>query len=120
MVADCNLKVKFELKNGHYDWFRPVFATNIQDPMIAANKELQIVLDNPNLIRGVNTSRFLKNGKIFTFQANEPMGTWISNSEKILESIDRKGESYYDYYFSDSSSNEMEKVWTKNNGNKFK
>lgn len=120
MVADCNVKVKFEMKNGHYDWFRPVYSTNLQEGMITANKELQTVLDNPNIIRGVNTAKFKKFGKILTFQANEPFITWITVNEKVYESIDRKGESYYDYHFGDDPTISMKKMWVKNNPNKYK
>ena len=47
-----HLKVRHELKNGRYDWFRPIFNTNIQDSMIKANIELQEVIDNGGIIRG--------------------------------------------------------------------
>ena len=120
MVAECHIKVKNELKNGHYDWFRPVYGTNIQESMISANKELQIVIDNSNLVRGTNTSKFKKEGKIFTFQTNEPITSWISNNEKIYESIDHKGEAYIDHFYGEDVCNESHKVWIKNNPNKYR
>ena len=88
--------------------------------MIAANKELQTVIDNSNLIRGTNTSKFRKDGKIFTFQANEPITSWISHNEKIYETINHKGEAYIDYYYGEAACNEPQKVWVKNNPNKYR
>lgn len=120
LVAECHIKLRNELKNGHYDWFRPVYGTNIQESMILANKELQTVIDNPSLIRGANTGKFRKEGKIFTFQANEPIISWISEKEKIYESIDHKGEAYIDYYFGEEACNEPHRIWVKNNPNKYR
>lgn len=120
LVAECHIKLRNELKNGHYDWFRPVYNTNLQESMIAANKELQTVIDNNNLIRGTNTSKFKKEGKIFTFQANEPIVSWLSNGEKLIESIDQKGEAFADYYYGEESCREFKKNWLKNNPNKYR
>ena len=88
--------------------------------MILANKELQTVIDNLSLIRGANTGKFRKEGKIFTFQANEPIISWISEKEKIYESIDHKGEAYIDYYFGEEACNEQHRIWVKNNPNKYR
>lgn len=39
--------------------------------MIKANRDLQEVKDNGIIMRGLNTNKNKKEGKIFTFQANE-------------------------------------------------
>lgn len=41
--------------------------------MIKANRELQEVKDSGSIIRGLNTIKNKKEGKIFTHQANEPV-----------------------------------------------
>jgi len=46
------LKIREELKQGRYDWFRPVYNLNFTESMIKANKELQCVIDNGSLLRG--------------------------------------------------------------------
>lgn len=71
-VSEIHIKVRGELKAGRYDWFKPIYGSNILEYMIKANKELQEVIDNGNLIRGQTTKKFLKEGKIFTKQANDP------------------------------------------------
>jgi hypothetical protein len=91
MVGDMHLKVREELICGRYDWFKPIYATNIEASMIKANKDLQDVIDNGHLVRGHASKKFMKEGKIFTFQGNEPLTYWTSEYECIHEDIDNKG-----------------------------
>jgi hypothetical protein len=87
------------LKHGHYDWFRPVYGTNVQNEMIRANKELQTVIDSGNVVRS-SSGRYKKDGKILTFQANEPITIWVSKTEKVYESINHKGLPFIEYTIS--------------------
>ena len=120
IASECHIKVRFELKHGHYDWFRPVYGTNIQNEMIKVNKELQVILDNGSIIRGSTTSRFKRDGKIFTFQANEPITIWISKKEKIYESINTKGHPFIEYGLNEDINKEEACVWIKTSPNKFR
>lgn len=91
MVSEMHLNVREELMCGRYDWFKPIYGTNIEASMIKANKELQEVIDNGHLVRGHASKKFMKEGKIFTFQGNEPLTYWTSETECIHEDIDNKG-----------------------------
>ena len=73
-----HLRVRDDMKNGRFDWFRPFFNSHMQAPMVESNRNLQIVKDNGSLVRGSNTVRFKREGKIFTFQANESVSIWTS------------------------------------------
>ena len=50
------MKLRAELIQGRYDWFRPIHNTYIQNLMVKSNKDLQEVRDNGALIRGVTTN----------------------------------------------------------------
>jgi hypothetical protein len=39
-VSEIHVKVRGELSNGRYDWFKPIYNSNIAEYMIKANKEL--------------------------------------------------------------------------------
>lgn len=91
MVSEMHLNVREELMYGRYDWFKPIYATNIEATMVKANKDLQEVIDNGHLVRGHASKKFMKEGKIFTFQGNEPLTYWTSETECIHEDIDNKG-----------------------------
>lgn len=120
VVAECHLKVRNELRHGHYDWFRPVYGTNIQNEMIRANKDLQTFVDSGSIMRTAN-HRFRKDGKIFTFQANEPITTWISKNERIYESINHKGRPFVEYNFGNTKEpTSLAPVWVKNNPNRYR
>ena len=47
-VSEMHLKVRGDLKVGRYDWFKPIYGSNILEYMIKSNKELQEVIDNGN------------------------------------------------------------------------
>lgn len=80
VVGEMHLRVRDDMKNGRYDWFRPFYNSHMQMSLIDANRNLQIVRDNGALVRGAGTSRFKRDGKIFTFQANETVSVWSSNA----------------------------------------
>ena len=122
VVAESHIKVRFELKHGHYDWFRPVYGTNIQNEIIRVNKDLQTIIDNGSLIRSANNPKFKRDGKIFTFQANEPVTLWITKKEKLYESINHKGMPFIEYNFEEDPNNpsSSSEIWVKNSANKFR
>lgn len=124
MVAEMHIKVRNELKVGRYDWFKPIYGSNVCEYMIKANKDLQEVIDNGNLIRGQTTKKMLKEGKIFTYQSNDPIALNIGQNDRIYESIDHKGVPYVHYTFDDeeepkTSAGDPEKdIWVKSSTNK--
>ena len=120
MVGDMHLKVREELLCGRYDWFKPIYGTNIEASMIKANKDLQEVIDNGHLVRGHASKKFMKEGKIFTFQGNEPLTYWTDEQECVHEDIDNKGRPYVEYIY--NSADEMPKIeqWVKCSEDKFR
>lgn len=122
VVAESHIKVRYELKHGHYDWFRPVYGTNVQNEIIRVNKDLQVVIDNGNIVRSGNTNKSKKDGKIFTFQANESVTVWITKKEKIYESINHKGMPFIEYHLDEDPNKPStdHTVWIKNSANKYR
>lgn len=114
-VAEMHIKLRNDLRNGRYDWFKPIYGSNIEEYMIKANKELQEVVDNGNLMRGHTTKKMLKEGKIFTFQANLPIAFKINPRVNVYENIDQKGVPFVEYSYDRPNPREL---WTKNSSNK--
>jgi len=114
-VSNMHLKVRCELSNGRYDWFKPIYGSSIQEYMIKANKELQEVVDNGNLIRGQTTKKMHKEGKILTYQANEPIQYSINQELHVYENIDQKGQVFVEYSFGPIGSISN---WVKSTSNK--
>jgi len=120
-VSGMHVKIRHELKSGRYDWFRPIYGSNICEYMIKANKDLQEVIDNGNLIRGQTTKKMMKEGKIFTFQSNDPISYFITPNEHVYESMDHKGNPYVQYTFDDEEEvvvNNEKELWVKSSNNK--
>lgn len=114
-ISDMHIKVRNELKNGRYDWFKPIYGSTIEEYMIKANKELQEVIDNGNLIRGQTTKKMLKEGKIFTFQANVPISYNVNGKVNVYENIDQKGIPFVEYSYGCANPKEL---WHKSTSNK--
>lgn len=97
-VGTIHLQAREELKNGRYDWFKPIYGTGIERSMIKANKDLQVVVDNGHRIRGHAPKKFMKEGRIFTFQGNEPLSYPGDQQEVFVkEDIDKKGAPFIEY-----------------------
>lgn len=121
MVAEMHIKVRHELKNGRYDWFRPLYGTSIQNEMVKANRELQMMIDNGSILRGSNQTKHSKEGRILTFQANLPITIQLSAQEKIYESVDKKGSPFVEYDYNDGGNSNQDRIeWVKNNPNKYR
>jgi hypothetical protein len=114
-VSEMHTKVRNELRNGRYDWFKPIYGSNIEEYMIKANKELQEVINNGNLIRGQTTKKMLKEGKVFTFQANVPLSYNINSRVSVYENIDQKGVPFVEYSYDSPNPKEL---WNKSSSNK--
>jgi len=110
-VGEMHLEVREDLKYGRYDWFKPIYGTSIEGSMMKANRELQEVIDNGHLIRGHAPKKFMKDGKIFTFQANQPFVYWVDRQEFIREDIDSDGKPYIEYCYGDTEQDKSS--WTK-------
>jgi hypothetical protein len=120
MVGEMHLKVREELMCGRYDWFKPIYGTNIEASMIKANKDLQEVIDNGHLVRGHASKKFMKEGKIFTFQGNEPLTYWTSENECVHEDIDNKGRPYVEYIYNSNDESPKIEQWVKCSEDKFR
>jgi hypothetical protein len=116
-VSEMHVKVRGELSNGRYDWFKPIYNSSIAEYMIKANKELQEVIDNGNLLRGQTTKKMLKEGRIFTYQANEIVKYQIDKDLSVLENIDQRGVPFVEYSYGQESN---ECLWTKSTSNKHR
>jgi len=99
LVGEMHIKFRHELKRGKYDWFKPICDSNIEDSMTKANRELQEVVDNGHLIRGHAPKKFTKEGKIFTFQANDAMAYRMDEETFVREDVDHNGEPFVEYIF---------------------
>ena len=67
-LSTIKLKIIENLKNGDFTWFRPIYDTNITRLMLDMNKELYIVMDNPNYKRESSLKINDKMYKLYTFQ----------------------------------------------------
>ena len=112
-VAEMHLKVRHELRQGRYDWFRPFFGRHYQSDMIRTNRDLQTVVENSSLVRGGKTKQF-RTGKILTFRGNQQITITISSSMTIYESIDNRGFPFIEYDYSGLPNSHKERVdWAK-------
>jgi hypothetical protein len=114
-VSEMHIKLRNELKNGRYDWFKPIYGSSIEEYMIKSNKDLQEVIDNGNMIRGQTTKKMLKEGKVFTFQANVPIMYQVNPHLNVYENIDQKGTPFVEYSYDSVNPKEP---WHKSTSNK--
>lgn len=105
LVAEMHIKFRYELKRGRYDWFKPIYGTNIEESMIKANRDLQEIVDNGHLVRGHAPKKFTKDGRIFTYQANDDMYYWMNDNLCIREDMDHKGDPFVEYIFNSNKEN---------------
>ncbi len=88
--------------------------------MIIANRELQEVVDNGALVRGVTNNKNKKDGKILTFQANEPLNYLLFPRERVSESVNDKGDPYVEYTYGEENVKREPVVWIKNSANSYR
>ena len=98
-MGEVHIKMRNNLKEGRYDWFKPIFGTSLENTIIKANKNLQEVDDNGHLVRGQASKKYMKEGKIFTFQANDPRTYNDENGYFVREDIDTDGKPFIEYTF---------------------
>eukprot|EP01017_Pseudomicrothorax_dubius_P037324 TRINITY_DN5459_c0_g4_i1.p1 TRINITY_DN5459_c0_g4~~TRINITY_DN5459_c0_g4_i1.p1 ORF type:complete len:950 (-),score=187.80 TRINITY_DN5459_c0_g4_i1:961-3810(-) len=120
LVSELHLKFRHELKNGRYDWFRPLHGSDVGEAMRKANRELQELQDSGANIRGTQNQRYKRDGKILSFQGTESVTIWMTPSEKIYEHIDTKGHPFVEYYYTEEACYEERCVWVKNSLNKYR
>ncbi|EAR83930.2 hypothetical protein TTHERM_00773400 (macronuclear) [Tetrahymena thermophila SB210] len=119
-VSEAQIQVRNAMVNGDYDWFRPIYNTHVMQGMIKANRDLQEVKDSGSIIRGLNTNKNKKDGKIFTYQANEPVEIWVNPDLKVAEDINKKGLPYVEYAYTPESCNTKSSTYIKNGINKYR
>jgi hypothetical protein len=70
-LSQIKIKLFESLKNGDFTWFRPIGNTDITRQTLDMNKELTIVMDNPNFRRENPLKLTDKMYKLFAFQVYE-------------------------------------------------
>lgn len=97
-LSKTKLKLMTDMKNGEFNWFRPIEDTNYTRMMLDMNKELQIIMDNPNFRREGPLRINDKMYKIFTYQHETMLDKKYKNFS-TSEGFDQNGEYYIDYDF---------------------
>ena len=92
------------LRNGDFSFFRPIADTNLTRLMLDMNKELMIIMDNPNYKREGPLKINDKMYKVFTYQNEKPI-TKTYDSFKTEEAFDEKGDFYIEYDFTNNNNN---------------
>jgi hypothetical protein len=107
-LSQAKLKLIFALKNGDFHWFRPVEDTNLTRLMLDMNKELMIIMDNPNFRREGPLRIHDKMYKIFTYQHENLLKKVYDMQEskfgvsRTVEGFDLNGDFFVDYDFDQS------------------
>lgn len=115
-LSAVKLKLNDFLKNGDFNWFRPIADTNLTRLMLDMNKELQIVMDNGNYKREDQMTINDKMYKIFAFQQENTLKKEYDSSIQMnnhsyqipfhtSEGFDDNGEFYIDYDFTNDNEN---------------
>ncbi|KRX09647.1 hypothetical protein PPERSA_09317 [Pseudocohnilembus persalinus] len=120
IVGEINLKLRNDLLNGRYDWFRPIHNCHIQNGMIKANKELQEVKDNGAYVRTALNMKHKKEGKILTYQGNQMVQIWVNTENKTVETLDREGQSYIEYIYGEANCQRKDRKWEENSLNHYR
>ena len=92
------MKIMNYLRNGDFTWFRPINDTNVTRLMLDMNKELMIIMDNPNYKREGPLKINDKMYKVFTYQ-NEKEKLKKFDNYYAEEGFDEKGDFYIEYDF---------------------
>lgn len=114
IVSDCHLKFRFDLRDGRYDWFRPIYNTHLQDTFIKVNKDLMEISINSKIQRSYAQSKNAREGRLLSTSNTEPIVIWLSNSEKMLEHVTNKGEFFVEYSFGEENCCKDSISWIKN------
>lgn len=92
------MKIMNYLRNGDFTWFRPINDTNVTRLMLDMNKELMIIMDNPNYKREGPLKINDKMYKVYTYQ-NEKETLKKFDNYYAEEGFDEKGDFYIEYDF---------------------
>jgi len=102
-LSEYKLTLINNLKSGEFSFFKPIGNTDITRLMVDMNKELMIVMDNPNFKRESNLKINDKMYKVFTFQNQELTKKKYSNFS-TSEGFDEGGQYFLEYDFSKQNS----------------
>lgn len=124
-VAEMHVEFRRDLFEGRYDWYKPIHNTVIEEQMKEANRDLQHVQDKGSLVRGPAQMRGNgREGKLFTFQANQPITQWASPNMVQHETVNFKGQPIVEEIIDPSPTADWEKykasAWVRNNPAKFR
>ena len=114
VVSECHLKFRFDVRDGRYDWFRPIHNTHLQDTFIKVNKDLMEISNNNGLLRSYAQSKNAREGRLLSIQNTEPITLWLSNEEKMLEYVNNKGEFFVEFSFGEENCKRETVSWIKN------
>ena len=97
-LSKIKLKLSDCLKNGDFNWYRPIGDTDLTRKMLDMNRELQIVMDNHNFKRDGCLKLNDKMYKLYTFQ-NEAYQKKDYGEFTTTEGIDLSGNFFLEYNF---------------------
>jgi hypothetical protein len=97
-LSTIKLKLVENMKNSDFTWYRPIHDTNLTRLMQDMNRELFIVMDNPNFKREAPLKLNDKMYKLFTFQS-EQISRKNYSAFYTNEGFDPNGEFHVDYNF---------------------
>ena len=96
--STIKMRIMNYLRNGDFSWFRPIADTNVTRLMLDMNKELMIIMDNPNYKRDNPLKINDKMYKVYTYQNEQQI---IKQYDNCLteETFDEKGDFFIEYDF---------------------
>jgi hypothetical protein len=107
-LSEAKLKLISWLRSGDYHWFRKIEETNLTRLMLDMNKELMIIMDNPNFRREGPLRIHDKMYKIFTYQHENILKKEYPLFDKMkfystLEGFDYNGDYFLEYDYAGES-----------------
>ena len=93
------------IRNNDFNFFRPIYDTDLTRLMLDMNKEFTIIMDNPSYKRENPLKINDKMYKVFTYQLENKKKTNYENFNTI-EGFDEKGDYFIEYDFDEEKNNE--------------
>ena len=105
--SNIKLIIMNSIRNNDFNFFRPIYDTDLTRLMLDMNKEFTIIMDNPSYKRENPLKINDKMYKVFTYQLENKKKNNYENYNTI-EGFDEKGDYYIEYDF-DNETNINEK-----------
>ena len=96
--SNIKLIIMNSIRNNDFNFFRPIYDTDLTRLMLDMNKEFTIIMDNPSYKREQPLKINDKMYKIYTYQIEQPI---VKNFDyfNTEEGFDEKGDYYLEYDF---------------------